>query len=93
MGRKERPELVDFAHNYNPANEILQFADFAKISRHNDHDRGEARFMNANTFVSSSSWEVRFVQPRVHTSAVMHLYRDATFHRGCGYLIGETMTA
>jgi len=76
MGRKERPELVDFAHNYNPANEILQFADVAKISRHNDHDRGEARFMNMR-IRSSSFWEVRFVQPHVHTSAVMHLsWRD-----------------
>lgn len=32
-GRKGGPEVVDFAHNYNPASEILQFADVAKISR------------------------------------------------------------
>lgn len=45
-GWRDTPEVADFAHNYNPASEILQFADVAKISRHNDHDRGEARFMN-----------------------------------------------
>lgn len=36
MGRGGRPEVVDFARNYNPASESLQFADVAKISRHND---------------------------------------------------------
>lgn len=33
MGREERPEVVDFARNYNPASEILQFADVAKRYR------------------------------------------------------------
>lgn len=32
-GGRGEPEVVDFAHNYNPASEILQFADVAKISR------------------------------------------------------------
>lgn len=58
--------MVDFARNYNPASEILQFADVAEISRHNDHDRGEARFMNMRIRTPRPGRYVLFNCVRIH---------------------------
>lgn len=85
--RAGRPEVVDFAHNYNPASEILQFTDVARVSRHNDHDSDEARFMNmrirlvfilGGTFCSAACTYVTSVA--MWSSIAV---RGATFHRGC----------
>lgn len=77
--------MVDFARNYNPASEILQFTDVAEISRHNDHDRGKARFMNMR---------IRTPRPgRCVSAAYAYIRRDAPLSTRRGFSIGETTAA